>query len=120
MTKTKKKADAAIAKFKKAMTPYTLGPWHATTGYCPQVKAGTTIIVSMVGATKDAIGGEQLSEITANARLIAAAPDLLETLKSIAVSLENLAEYTRGHETAYTAKALEQQANAAIAKAVAK
>ena len=57
-------------------TEFTPSPWTVTGGYSPQVKAGA-VVIATPGATPDAIGGTNLSEHAANARLIAAAPELL-------------------------------------------
>src|SRR5437879_4477679 len=66
--------------------PHTPGPWFAneeTYGTPPKVqvreKHGSGTLICMVGNTH-----ASEDKILANARLIAAAPDLLEALKSIA------------------------------------
>ena len=60
------------------MSKHTPGPW-TTTNRGDEVWAGDTFICRPA-ATQDRIGGMQLGECRANARLIAAAPDLLEAL----------------------------------------
>ncbi len=67
---------------------HTPGPWEATRGYNPQIRAGETFICSPM-ATRDSIGGMQIGEIAANARLIAAAPDLLEAAQFVMRCIES-------------------------------
>ena len=70
---------------------HTPGPWMRTKGPCPSIVAdgGKTLIVANVNARVDAIGGQHLSEIFANARLIASAPRLLDALVLCVSYIEN-------------------------------
>lgn len=56
---------------------HTPGPWTATGGYAPTVKAGDTLLC-VPSARADSIGGRQLDELQANAHLIAACPTMYE------------------------------------------
>lgn len=56
------------------MAKHTPGPWTANLGYTPTVTVGDTLLC-VPSAPADELGGRHLSELTANARLIAAAPD---------------------------------------------
>lgn len=67
---------------------HTPGPWTATLGYTPTVKAGDTLLAAP-SARADDLGGRQLSELHANARLIAAAPDLLAACEEALRLLED-------------------------------
>lgn len=62
-------------------------------------------------------GPESRAEATANARLIAAAPDLLAALEKALASIEGQAELLRHCGAAYGIGATLAQARAAIAKA---
>jgi hypothetical protein len=72
---------------KQAHTP---GPWTAKLGYTPTVWAGETCLCA-VSSHADELGGRHLSELTANARLIAAAPALLTELRDTAAWLDERA-----------------------------
>lgn len=72
------------------MTKHTPGPWwvghHAITGVFAERKAGTisireAVVASCGGFSTNTDQGEHCAENEANARLIAAAPDLLEAAK---------------------------------------
>lgn len=101
-TKKQKFAKAAEAFGKVAdalegrtTAKHTPGPWTATGGYCPQVKAMKTTIAGVINARADAIGGQQLSEITANANLIATAPDFFDATNNI---LSEVLRILHGHQ----------------------
>lgn len=61
------------------VSAHTPGTWKATKGYSPTVVSdgGHVIAGSIGGKPVDSLGGVRLGEVDANARLIAAAPDLL-------------------------------------------
>ena len=88
------------------MAEHTKGPWRVDgpNGYINQIGIGPSI-----GAAYGA--GE---EVKANARLIAAAPDLLEALENLHA---NIAEYARINNLGGFDNQDMQQARAAIAKA---
>lgn len=88
-------------------TKHTPGPWEATSGYSPEVRAGEALICAPKART-DGIGGQSLGEIKANASLIAAAPDLLEALKYA----RNIVAHDLGDDSAHLVPL-----DAAIAKA---
>lgn len=88
------------------MNKHTPGPWDRiiADGYTvrhPQIYSDTGPI-----ANATFLGNNRLDELNANARLIAAAPDLLE-------ALEALLDYENGIQKSIA----EQMARAAIAKA---
>lgn len=90
------------------MNKHTPGPWQVISDDHPEainknleVVAGSNILCK--------IGGGLLDVRTANARLIAAAPDLLAALQSIL----NISLMDNGH----WAKTIEVEASTAIAKA---
>lgn len=65
-----------MSKVTQKTVGHTPGPWVATGGYTPTVKAGE-VLIAVPGSRADELGGRSLAELTANARLIASAPDLL-------------------------------------------
>ena len=83
------------------MRQHTPGPWHVNE--LGNVADKTRIVIGVIATTFESYSGE------ANARLIAAAPDLLEALK----------EMLDGHEDACTGygEGAADKARAAIAKA---
>lgn len=89
------------------MSKHTPGPWKAT------FKAGTYLIQSPEWRTI-ALAGYTDSEDDANARLIAAAPDLLEAIRSMVDMFER---HIDGREGPDDAAARWDKARAAIAKA---
>ncbi len=96
------------------MSHHTRGLWHATGGYTPTVMAGETLICVPM-SKPDAIGGQHLSELTANARLIAAAPELLHELYTALPFVED-AENDPAYKTGEVRKAI-ASIRAALAKA---
>ena len=72
-------------------TKHTLGPWRAVGTF---VEGGGRAIAKAVLLAKSNLAGEgSENELgKANARLIAAAPDLLEACEAIALDLENNGE----------------------------
>ena len=89
------------------MNKHTNGPWHVGQSY------GSIIYIEPSVAC---VTGHKYSqaEIDANARLIAAAPDLLEALENLHA---NIAEYARINNLGGFDNQDMQQARAAIAKA---
>jgi hypothetical protein len=85
------------------MNKQTPGPWFQDKYGNVMTQSGSTLVTDGV-----ALGSRSTDETKANARLIAAAPELLEALKSL-LNYANLGAYQR----ADTVKA----ARAAIAKA---
>ncbi len=87
---------------------HTPGPWSATEASGHVVDAGG----APVAVTAGLANGPWATEYRANARLIAAAPDLLEALIAITNQLERIGD-TREHKDG----AFIRDARAAIAKA---
>jgi len=95
---------------------HTPGPWIIMGNYHPQVWAGGTLLVPNVNARRDDIGGQQLSEIFANAKLIAAAPDLLAACERADALLGELRRHLSDLPAVHANNVLET-VRAAIAKA---
>ena len=100
-------------------TQHTPGPWIACGWKSLTVNAGPegrfseqSTIVLMPGARheREITSGTQLQEMQANARLIAAAPELL-------AALEDLLNEYQGFREPYRNEAMCEHARAAIAKA---
>lgn len=94
------------------MSKHTPGPWYVEFGEAYNVRADHGGIVAQIHNLKGrhGIGGRiDANEASSNARLIAAAPDLLEALQR---SLNWLASYPGGN-----AEGCYDQARAAIDKA---
>lgn len=95
------------------MSNYTPGPWTAEGWENLVVNAGNVTLASTPGYTNG-----NLAEAKANARLIAAAPELLEALERLASSLELCAS---GNSPAKVLREVAEMnarfARAAIAKA---
>ena len=92
------------------MSKHTPGPWYIyEDGDSPGIEASACSIV-VFGLEEDdgGVGGRTTEEAKANARLIAAAPDLLEALQHLMVA--------HGEQLDYAF----QQAQDAIAKATGK
>jgi hypothetical protein len=86
------------------MTQHTPGPWAATEGYLWRgIRAPSRVIADM-----RIVGGVVENEVQANARLIAAAPDMLAALQDIADFWE---------EPTLSLWVLKSRVSAAIAKA---
>jgi len=98
------------------MSKHTPGPWKFTGGYAPAVKTqtGHHICGGILGIP-DQIGGYSLAECSANARLIAAAPDLLAALKDWQELRDS--EGDDGRDVVEWIERVERQMRAAIAKA---
>jgi len=77
------------------MTKYTQGPWSVyDSGYYPGIESessNTTIVTFGYSDEEQEIGirGKNKEEITANANLIAAAPEMFEALQMVIQSDEN-------------------------------
>ena len=97
------------------MSKHTPGPWSITPDAPTQVEADG---IWVGDASRREVGSEQA---LANARLISAAPDLLEALgearKALAVLINPGAEYASVQAVFAQATATEARARAAIAKA---
>ena len=94
-------------------TKHTPGPWTVETGsFYVSIRAPSR----MVGDTR-VIGGKPDDENLANARLIAAAPDLLEALGDAAAMLEVYATGKTNSATHGQAVSAIRDALAALAKA---
>ena len=94
---------------------HTPGPWTVDyTDYNLRIYSGDLLIAEVNGSTEHIkVRGLDEETTEANARLIAAAPDLLATLEQVLARVETLNLFTeRGEE----AKVVEQ-ARAAIGKA---
>ena len=101
------------------MSEHTKGPWEVARTDAGIIVRTESAKKTRFGASRyAAIGGfdrsnpEQLAEALANARLIAAAPELLEALEELSLLMDDVrnGEYTPDHLTT-------QPARAAIAKA---
>lgn len=104
-------------------TKHTPGPWRATKCFLNQVNPATIVSESGVAvasveygikATGDAFEGRE-GEFDANARLMAAAPDLLESLQQTVASLEHW--FVRHGDPEGVNSLMMKKARAAIAKA---
>jgi hypothetical protein len=83
---------------------HTPGPWnYDRSGYSLYVNSGRELVTAL------SMDGKRLETSEANARLIAAAPDLLKALNTIL----NICLLDNGH----WAKTIEREAHEAIAKA---
>ena len=111
-------------------TKHTPGPWRLTESGDAIVSAdGGTLIVetgqdywknleaAAAGASSD-IAKRHLPQVRANARLIAAAPELLEALVAILETAD--LSFGEGEQAAKVGNAVISQARAAIAKAEGK
>lgn len=83
---------------------FTAGPWHICRSEVEEVYGGSEHFAIQTDLTKGAgqiiadIEGDLDPEAEANARLIAAAPELLEALKDVTASLEDF--YAVDHRAA--------------------
>ena len=100
------------------MSEHTKGPWEVARTDAGIIVRTESAKKTRFGASRyAAIGGfdrsdpEQLAEALANARLIAAAPELLEAIKCLLADMETSAEFSDGKAESMNA------AYAAIAKA---
>ncbi len=91
-------------------TNHTSGLWKANLGYTPTVTVGETLLC-VPSATADEIGGRQLSELHANARLMAAAPELLAACEAAKLALRATSKAAKDYSSEL------ELLNAAIAKA---
>lgn len=98
---------------------HTPGPWEMTRGYNPTIVADKTTLVTGIHARRDSIGGMQIGEIDANARLIAAAPELLAALEAF-LRAPSLGSSRQGSVTLEVQSFNLDAARAAIAKATGK
>ena len=89
------------------MTHHTPGPWAVTEGYLWRgIRAPSRVIANV-----RIVGGVVENEVDANARLIAAAPDMLTALESI------MAESSRDDDDHDVIAAIQGICRALIAKA---
>lgn len=105
---------------KNTVTPYTPGPWRVhedipSDSYCPLIEAENSegYSVDIANVSRPATGG--LDNMEANAKLIAAAPELLEALKLCAMLINK--RVTAGKVSVDFLK-IQNLAFSAIAKAV--
>ena len=89
------------------MNKFTPGPWRVNKSNGMRIAAGRNTPIA------ETLGAHLLEEEHANARLIAAAPELLASLKTIA----DWRELTHSHDLPEIVLWLEVEARAAIAKA---
>lgn len=99
---------------------HTPGPWHVSTG-TPALDQGDALRISAAGVPKiaDVIARDvSYNQQAANARLIAAAPDLLAALRKAYELIEDLQPVVLGEsETAHYDRAIHAAIRAAITKA---
>ena len=69
------------------MQNYSIAPWKTAHSYSHEyirsIKDAQGELIAQVCAFDDGVGNDYLAETTANARLIAAAPDLLLALRNL-------------------------------------
>lgn len=87
-------------------TKFTAGPWRISAPYSSVVGIGITAANPPAQVGVAIVPGYQREIAEANARLIAAAPDLLATTKSVAELVEDLCK--RISRAAYEAEELER------------
>ena len=100
------------------VTKHTPGPWGTLPEECdkPYIRVRGTVlgrrykVANVITPIYDGVHEREAEETRANARLIAAAPDLLEALQTIAGHLDDTAACNSD-------KAMASTARAAIAKA---
>jgi hypothetical protein len=107
---------------------HTPGPWSVDTRYGPcNVSAPAGRSICSTGGYSDNFSDpeKRTAENEANARLIAAAPDLLEAWQEYFAAVETLAELESNRDTTkhfddafYAKERAENKARAALAKAV--
>jgi hypothetical protein len=90
---------------------HTPGPWLAQTHHKVNTKNGKCNVIHKDGPMFCIIDGVPFREAQANARLIAAAPDLLETVERMTKLLESIER-----ETGYCTTVTQRDARALIAK----
>jgi hypothetical protein len=98
-------------KITMTRTQHTPGPWHVDTCDDDLVYSANGLHIATVGNENQP--DQSGEEITANARLIAAAPEMLETLEYF---FNIMHDYESSRRKGYVKLALDQ-ARAAIAKA---
>lgn len=104
------------------MTEYTPGPWEYSGAYIYASGENAANICAIsaprastfVEYTRLAVGSKDIDEAYANARLIAAAPDLLEALQELWVCAETFDAF---HDPSHDWFPLKYQIEAALAKA---
>jgi hypothetical protein len=97
------------------MNQFSIAPWKTAHSYSHEyirsIKDAQGELIAQVCAFDDGVGNDYLAETTANARLMAAAPDLL-------AALQGMIEYfVDGSIDDYSDTETMQAARAAIAKA---
>ena len=104
------------------MSMHTPGPWIAEFGEAYRVRAqgdgGQVAIMTNLKGQFGMLGRRSGDEVAANARLIAAAPELLEALRGMMDAYADLCDdVTPSYQTYERRKARVDAARAAIAKA---
>lgn len=96
---------------------HTPGPWSHSVGNLVRVFGPNQTTICGVHRLGKNLGRERGGEIEANARLIAAAPELLEALHQAEIMLRRAQIETRDMGTAEACEHTREIANAALAKA---
>ncbi len=82
----------------EAKPAHTPGPWATARGFEGQTVVGSDGVLVADCSIIDRLGQRTGPECTANARLIAAAPDLLEALKAVvAIADRRTVEFDAAH-----------------------
>jgi len=102
------------------MNKFSIAPWKTAHSYSHEyirsIKDAQGELIAQVCAFDDGVGNDYIPETTANARLIAAAPDLLAALLDLLSRAENELDQTATHDGLENCNAL-ARCRAAIAKA---
>lgn len=102
------------------MNKFSIAPWKSTRSfsheYIRNIKDAQGELIAQVCAFDDGVGNDYIPETTANARLIAAAPDLLEALRDLLSRAQEALDQTATHDGLANCDAL-ARCRAVIAKA---
>jgi hypothetical protein len=103
------------------MNKFSIAPWKTAHSYSHEyirsIKDAQGELIAQVCAFDDGVGNDYIPETTANARLIAAAPDLLAALRDLLSRAEIELDQTEWHEGLVNCDIL-AKSRAAISKAL--